>query len=117
MGEQASPAILDKSLCEASGAGFMNQATARDQDLAPDPGWTQKVHREFRGGNSGTWWRAGQNRATERRIRHECERPSEEDPGPRLPQGLAGIAKVVLPRPTSVARRPVSRLIGGSGRR
>src|SRR2546429_9548395 len=41
--------------------------------------------------------------------------PARKTPAPDCHQGLAGIANVVLPRPTSVGRRPVNVLIGGSG--
>src|SRR5438128_11258854 len=89
---------------------------SRDQDLAPDPGWTQKVDREFRGGNSGTRWRAGQNRATKRCISHECERPSDEYTSTRLPTRARMHRECSLARPPSVARSPVNILISGPER-
>src|SRR5256714_6908150 len=90
MGEETPPAILDKRFGQAGGARFVNQAAARDQDLAPYPSRSQEVDREFRGGDGGTRRRAGENRAAEWRIRDERQRAGKEDAGSGLPPGTRG---------------------------
>src|SRR5947208_8534813 len=93
MGEKSPPAVLDKRLGQAGGARLVNQAAARDQDLAAYPGRSQEVDRELRGGDGGTRRRAGENRAAEWRIRDGRQRAGEEDAGSGLPPGTRGHRK------------------------
>ena len=93
VGEKTPTAILDKRLGQAGGARLVNQAAACDQDLAPYPGRSQEVDREFRGGDRGPRRRARENRAAEWRVRDERQGAGEEDAGSGLPPGAGGHRK------------------------